>query len=199
MVKYGVIGLLSLLAGIIFNAEDQPFALSKNSASIQISGTSNLHDWTMDLKTFDCSADFVLKESQLKAIDKVAFSCNVTDLKCDNSMMENKAYAALKSKTFPEIRFMITSPVRLSSNDNNFSGNLGGDLVIAGKSVAVLIPLNGTLYNKNGADIIDVRGETELKMSDFDISPPVFMMGALKTGDKVNISFSLQFLQEPGQ
>jgi len=199
MIRYAIIGLLSLLPGNNFSAEDQSFALSKSSASIQINGTSNLHDWTMNLKTFDCYADFVFRESQINAIDKVAFSCKVTDLKSDNSMMDNKAYAALKSRVYPEIKFRMTSPVKLSPIDNNFSGNLGGDLVIAGKSVAVLIPLNGTLYNKNGALIIDVRGETELKMSDFEITPPTFLMGALKTGDKVTISFSLQFLQGPCQ
>ena len=150
MVKYGIIGLLSLLAAIIFNTEDRPFALSKNSASIKISGTSNFHDWTMNVKTFDCSAVFVLKESQLKAVDKVAFSCNATDLKCDNSMMENKAYAALKSRVFPEIRFRMTSPVKLSSNENNFSGNLGGDLVVAGKSGDVTTgTLNPSLVGYN--------------------------------------------------
>jgi len=33
-------------------------------------------------------------------------------------------------------------------------------------------------------------------MSDFDITPPTAMLGTLKTGDKVKVSFSFQFLMK---
>jgi len=200
MFKYGMIGALSLLlAGTTFNSKSQSFELSKESASITISGTSTLHDWKMYLETFDCNTNFILKGSILKGIDRVTFNCKVTDLKSDNSLMDKKAYTALKSRTFPEIKFNMISPMEISSDNNKFRNNLKGILFIAGESNAVSIPLNGTLYNKNETNIIDVRGETELKMSDFDISPPAFMMGALKTGDRITVSFVLQFLQKSGQ
>jgi hypothetical protein len=122
-----------------------------------------------------------------------------TDLISDNSLMDKKAYSALKSKIFPEIKFNMISAMEISSDNNKFRDNLRGNLSIAGKSMPILIPFNGTLSNINGINIIEVNGETELKMSDFDISPPSFMMGALKTGDRITISFSLQFLQKSEQ
>jgi len=36
-------------------------------------------------------------------------------------------------------------------------------------------------------------------MSDFGITPPVLMLGALKTGDRIIITFSLKFLQKQQQ
>jgi hypothetical protein len=200
MFKYRMIGVLSLLlAGTTFNSKSQSFELSKENASIVISGTSTLHDWKMYLKTFDCTANFIQKGSELKVIDKVTFNCMATDLISDNSLMDKKAYSALKSKIFPEIKFNMISAMEISSDNNKFRDNLRGNLFIAGKSMPILIPFNGTLSNINGINIIEVNGETELKMSDFDISPPSFMMGALKTGDRITISFSLQFLQKSEQ
>ena len=200
MIKYGIIGLLSLLlACTLNNSKSESFELSKESAFVQVSGTSPMHDWKMYLKTFDCNAEFIMKGSQVKGIDKVTFKCKAEDLKSDNSLMDNKAYSSLKSGIFPELKFNMTSPVKISLNNNKFRDKLNGNLFIAGKSIAISIPLNGTLDIKNGTTTIDVSGETELKMSDFDISPPAFLMGAQKTGDRVSISFSLQFLQKSGQ
>lgn len=197
MFKYGLIGILSLFwTGTTISSKNQSFELSKDSTSFQIMGTSNLHDWKMNLGIFDCTANFFLSGSQLKGIDEVSFNCKSTDLKSDNSLMDRKAYSALKSKTFPEIKFNMTSTIEISSTSNQFTENLKGNLSLAGKSVAVAIPVTGKLYDINGIKTIEVQGKTELKMSNFNISPPTFMMGALKTGDKVTISFSLRFLQK---
>jgi len=40
---------------------------------------------------------------------------------------------------------------------------------------------------------IACSGSEKLKMTDYKIKPPVFMLGALKTGDVLNINFSLTF------
>jgi hypothetical protein len=200
MFRYGIIGTLSLLLACTgTHSKKPPFELSKDSAFVVVSGTASIHDWKMNLITFDCYADFIMKGSEVRGIDEVTFSCKVTDLKSDNSLMDSKAYSALKSGVFPEIKFNMTSPMELSPDNNKFRDKLNGDLYIAGKSIAVSIPLNGTLYNKNGTAIIDVSGETELKMSEFDITPPSFMMGILKADDRVSVSFSLRYRQKPGQ
>jgi hypothetical protein len=200
MFKYRIIGVISLfLAGTTINCKSQSFELSRESSSILISGTSTLHDWKMYLKIFDSKANFILNGSLLKGIDAVTFSCKATDLKSDNSLMDRKAYSALKSETFPEIKFNMISAIEISSDKNKIMDNLKGNLFIAGKSVPVSIPLTGALTNINGTNIIDASGEIELKMSDFNITPPTAIMGALKTGDKIKVSFSLQFLQKSVQ
>jgi|PlaIllAssembly_1097288.scaffolds.fasta_scaffold100890_2 polyisoprenoid-binding protein YceI len=187
--------LLVSLTGTNITSEKQSFEVSKDNASILISGTSNLHDWKMHLKTFDCNADFVIEGSNIEIIDKVTFSCNAEDLKSDNSLMDKKAYSALKSKSFPQVRFDMTSPLKVNPDNNKFSANLKGNLNIAGKSSTISIPVNGIIFNQNGNNIINVNGDLVLKMSDFGISPPAFMMGALKTGDSVTVSFTMQFSQ----
>jgi polyisoprenoid-binding protein YceI len=110
--------------------------------------------------------------------------------------MDRKAYSALKVTAFPEIKFTSISAIGISPDNNKFRDNLAGNLFIAGKSVPVSIPLTGALSNINGTNKIDVSGEIELKMSDFDITPPTAMLGTLKTGDKVKVLFSFQFLMK---
>jgi hypothetical protein len=197
MFKYGMIGVLSLLlAGPIVNQKNQSFELSKEKASFLVTGTSTLHDWKMDLKIFDCNANFIVEGSRLTTIDQIAFNCKATDLKSDNSLMDKKAYSALKSGTFPEIKFNGMSPIEISVNSNKFTDNLKGTLSIAGKSIAVSIPINGTFSSINGNEIFEVSGETDLKLSNFNIDPPTAMLGVLKTGDGIKVSFSMQFTQK---
>jgi hypothetical protein len=150
----------------------------------------------MDLKIFDCNANFIMKNSRLTSIDKVAFICKTTDLKSDYSLMDKKTYSALKSGTFPEIKFNGISSMEIPAYNNKFTDNLRGNLFIAGKSITVSIPINGTLSSINGINIIDISGETDLKLSDFNIVPPTAMLGALKTGNGITVSFSLQFIQK---
>ena len=195
MFKYAIITILSLLsADDIFNSESRSFELEKNSVSFLINGTSTLHNWDMHLKTFDCKANFLIEDSRLRGIDDVIFTCSTTDLKSNNSLMDRKAYAALKSSEFPEITFKMTSAMEISPDNDKFRDSLKGNLFVAGKMIAVSVPIEGTLNNVNGQNTIKISGETELNMSDFDISPPVLMMGALKTGNKITLTFSLQFL-----
>jgi YceI-like domain. len=197
MFKYGMIGVMSLLlAGPTVNQKNQPFEISKEKESFLVTGTSTLHDWKMDLKIFDCNANFIMEGPRLTSIDQVAFNCKATDLKSDNSLMDKKAYSALKSGTFPEIKFNGISPIEISVNNNKFTDNLRGNLFIAGKSITVLIPINGTFSSINGNNIIEVSGETDLKLSSFNIVPPTAMLGTLKTGDGITVSFSLRFMQK---
>jgi hypothetical protein len=197
MFKYGMIGVISLLlAGTTVNQKSQSFELSKEKTSVLVTGTSTLHNWKMDLKIFDCNANFIMKNSRLTSIDKVAFICKTTDLKSDYSLMDKKTYSALKSGTFPEIKFNGISSMEIPAYNNKFTDNLRGNLFIAGKSITVSIPINGTLSSINGINIIDISGETDLKLSDFNIVPPTAMLGALKTGNGITVSFSMQFIQK---
>jgi hypothetical protein len=40
---------------------------------------------------------------------------------------------------------------------------------------------------------ITIKGSKELNMNDFKIKPPTAMMGTLKTGEQITVSFQLNF------
>jgi len=180
-----------VFAAIPLMAAGQNYELSKNGTTITIKGTSTLHDWKMDVKAYTSDLH-VAQNGTAASIDNVTFSCRTTDLKSESSLMDKKAYEALKSGNFPEIKFEGISKTDIVLNDNKFSGNLKGILNIAGKAETVTIPFSGSV---DGNNTINIVAEADLAMSSFNITPPTAMLGTLKTGDKISISLSLQYVK----
>jgi hypothetical protein len=193
MTRFAVFLFLVLIHTGSNKSEEGSFGLQKDNASLTISGSSTLHNWKMHLKTFDCRADFIFSSDHLSSIEQAHFRCQASDLESESSLMDKKAHSAMKSESFPEIQFDLISPAEIIYGNDKSTGNLTGKLYLAGKSETVTLPVTTGMIRQNGNDVITVNGQLELKMSDFDISPPVLMMGALKTGDAVTVSFSLQF------
>jgi hypothetical protein len=173
---------------ISFISNGQTFTISDEGNEVLIKGTSNLHDWQMVVTETSCRADFIIEGDQLKGITSVDFSCNPDDIQSDHDLMDKKTQAALKADKFPEIRFSLLSDNELTSVSGKYRGNLKGKLFIAGVAREVIVPFTATLKNNN---TVNVTGSFDLNMSDFNITPPVALLGTLKTGDKVSVFYSL--------
>jgi polyisoprenoid-binding protein YceI len=63
-----------------------------------------------------------------------------------------------------------------------------GNLTIAGVTKPVALQ---TTYTVNGDEVV-CKGSKTLKMSEYGIKAPTFMMGALKVADEVTIDLSLK-------
>jgi len=194
MTPLKILLLIIVLQAFTVTAKSQSLQLLKDSSAIHITGTSNLHNWKMEVKDFDCTASFDLNGLHITGIEKAAFECKTTGLQSYNSMMDKKAYSALKAKTSPEIRFTLSQPVSIDVNKSGFSTKINGSLEIAGKANPVQIPVSGIIANTNGSLRIGIKGTTTVDMKSYDITAPTFMMGALKTGDNVTVSFEFMFV-----
>ncbi|MRR22396.1 YceI family protein, partial [bacterium] len=73
--------------------------------------------------------------------------------------------------------------------NGEFSSTISGELTINGVMKQVAVPVQGSLTGNK----LNVRGSKTIKMSDFDVKAPVALMGTLKTGDEVTVSFDLKF------
>jgi polyisoprenoid-binding protein YceI len=185
--------LLLATAGHSLLSEGQTFELSKTGTEVAIRGTSSLHDWEMNLNAFNSGFQLSQEGSKIKGLDNVTFSCKATDIKSESSLMDRKAYDALKADDFPDIKFSGLSSTGLAAEGKIFTGNLKGKLNVAGETQDVIIPFNGTFID---SETINIIASTDLNMSSFNITPPTAMLGALKTGDKISVSFSLRFVQK---
>ena len=188
--------LLLVLTGFSLLSEGQAFELSKTGTAVVIKGTSSLHDWEMNLKAFNSGFQLNQEGSSIKALENVTFSCKATDIKSEYSLMDKKTYDALKADDFPEIKFSSISRTELVADGRKITGILEGKLHVAGEMQDVTIPFNGIFTDSKTINII---ASTDLTMSSFNITPPTAMLGALKTGDKISVSFSLQFVQRMQQ
>jgi hypothetical protein len=163
--------------------------LIKNQSIITITGTSSLHEWHESAADFNIDMKLSGEGTLLPLIDKVAFSCKTASVRSDNSIMTNKTREALQVEKHPEISFISDKQSPLAIDGRGFSSTVTGTLVINGVKRNVSIPVEGSLTGNN----LSIKGSASLKMSDYNIRPPTAIMGTLKTGDEVTVSFDLKF------
>jgi polyisoprenoid-binding protein YceI len=84
----------------------------------------------------------------------------------------------------------MTSATVAPTQGNNYQIKAYGKLQIAGVTKDVMLLANAV---QNSDKTINCSGTEKLKMSDYGIKPPTFMLGALKVADEVNINFNLKF------
>lgn len=182
--------LTSLLVVAMCSASaSQSPALIKKESEIKISGTSNLHNWHEVARDFSVAMNMSAGESATAIIDRIEFSCIASSITSDNSIMTKKTHEALRVEKHPEITFSSGGQSSILVRNGEFSVILTGDLTINGVKRQVAIPVQGYL---SGA-MLHVNGSTKIKMSDYEIKAPTALMGTLKTGDDVTVSFNLKF------
>jgi polyisoprenoid-binding protein YceI len=161
------------------------------NADIKVLGTSNLHNWTMEAKDITCSAKFNFlpgNGNQPKSLTELSLSVPVKNLKSGESSMDSRAYTALKAKTYTDIAFVLTSATIVPGQKDHFLIRGTGNLSIAGVTNPVSMDVNCQV-SPDG--IITCIGSEKLKMTDYQIKPPTFMLGALKTGNDLTINFTV--------
>lgn len=183
-----IIPFILLFAASTAGSAQSPALLRKES-QIKISGTSNLHDWHEVANNFSIDIALSADESVTPVIDRVLLTCLAASITSDNSIMTNKTHEALRVEKHPEITFASAKESSLIVGNGEFSSTITGELTINGVSKQVAVPVQGSLA---GTRLI-VKGSKTIKMSDFQVKAPVALMGTLKTGDDVTVSFDLKF------
>jgi len=159
------------------------------SSTMIIHGTSSIHDWQMEVTDLECSATLLVTGNYINSIRETRFLCKTKSIISDYKLMNNKTYEALKADEFSIITFTMTNAGDISLPGNEFNGSINGFLSIAGEIKEIDVPFRGRLLT-NGQ--VELEGRVPLKMSEFNIDPPTALMGTLKTGDEVWISYSLK-------
>jgi len=188
----GIIGFTGLTA---FTGTHRPTSALKvavaGNADIKVLGTSNLHNWTMEAKNITCSAKFNFgpgNGNEPKSLTELNLTVPVKDLKSGESSMDSRAYTALKAKTFTDISFSLTSATIVPGQKDHFLIKGAGNLSIAGVTKPVSMDVNCQVSTDG---LITCTGSEKLKMTDYQIKPPTFMLGAFKTGNDLTINFTL--------
>jgi polyisoprenoid-binding protein YceI len=154
-----------------------------------LAGTSTLHNWTMTAHAFTGTATVSLSSSnQLTAVSAFSLQLPVQNLKSESDGMNSNAYEALKSDKNKDIWFKLTSATVTSSGGSKYRIAALGNLTIAGVTKA--ITLNTTAQvNANGS--ISCSGSVPILLSNFGIERPSFMLGTMKVGDKMTLTYNL--------
>ena len=190
--KRYLVKLLTVIVLISINAFTQK-AYSQASykvtagSEVKVSGTSTLHDWSMLASNFICEGNFIVKGGQLQEVSSLNFIFPVKSLKSPKEKeMEERAYKALKEDQFKNITFKLTQATVVPQQKII---KATGNLTISGVTNEITIQ---TDYVINADETITCKGTKPIKMSDFKLKPVSLMLGAIKTGDALNIDLLLK-------
>ncbi len=166
----------------------QDYQLQKAKSTLQVEGTSTLHDWSLDASELTGNAAVTVADNKVSAIDKLNFTVKVEGLKSHKSGMDKNTYKALKSDQHPTIMYEFSRVISIADVAGGQLIKTGGKLTIAG--VTKSIYLDVTAKTTGG---ISFNGSTTFKMSDYGVEPPVALMGTVKTGDEITIKFNVNY------
>jgi len=162
---------------------------TSNSIDLVVSGTSTLHDWDMKSVKANCTAAFTLNGAgHITELTALSFSTPAVALKSEHTSMDNNAYKALKTDKAPAITYTMTSAAVTQGDAGLVTVKCAGKLTIAGTTKDAEIV---AIVKPNADNTLAVSGSRTISMKDFNVQPPTFMLGTIKTGNDVTLKFNL--------
>ncbi len=160
-----------------------------DSHEITIRGTSNLQSWSAEVEQVEGDFLLVLEDGLVTEIQNIQFRADATSIKgSEGRRMDAKIYETLKTDKHPEITFVLREILALYENPGTARVTSRGVLTLAGVSRVIELQAVGVVLPDGS---VRFSGTHALKMSDFRMSAPTAMFGALRTGDEVEIDFSV--------
>jgi polyisoprenoid-binding protein YceI len=165
--------------------------LSFASARVSIAGTSNIHAYTASTTSVRVTrvelaegvAGATLWDAivEPRAIDAFEIVIPAASLSSPKEGLDKNMHKALKVQEHPDITF------RLRRLEAGTAGSLKavGMLQIAGVEREIALDIK----TERRDSTLAVKGEVQLLMTDYGITPPKAMLGMLKTDPKVTVAF----------
>ena len=164
----------------------QALKLNAKGSSMTISGTTNVHDWKS--KVTQITAVIVFNSD--KKVQSMSVDVPVKSIKSDESLMDKKTYEAFNADKNPAISFRLTEVNSMQISGSDISVAVTGNLTMAGVTRKISLKSTGKILKPG---VYEFKGSVALKMTDFGMKPPTALMGVMKVGDGVNLSYTVLF------
>jgi len=168
-----------------------PSTQTLKSFKMSVSGTSTLHNWESGVTALSVKSDIkVSTEGGLEAINSLVVEVDAKSIQSEHgSMMDKKTWESLKANQYPKITYQLTNvesitPLTAGEYDIKTTGNL----TIAGVKQSIDLSVKGKLLNNGN---LTFKGAKKIKMTDFKIDAPTALMGTIKTGNEITVSFDI--------
>ncbi|MBV8201589.1 MAG: YceI family protein, partial [Acidobacteria bacterium] len=122
------------------------------------------------------------------ALKDLRVAVPVAGLKSGESGLDKNLQKTLKQEAAPAIRFTLLDYKAEAARDGSLLVKARGRLAIAGVEKDAVVEASCRF----GPAGVEVTGAKDVLMTDFGIKPPVMMLGAVKTADKVVVRFALK-------
>jgi hypothetical protein len=184
--KQLLIAIVALVFFQVNNLAAQTFKVK--SFAMAVKGTSSIHDWESQVERLDCKTSYKVEENILIDIREAVVKIPVQSIKSPKGkLMDNRTYKAFNFEKYPFIVFTLSGK---KIDASNLTADLKGSVSMAGATRPIDLAIS---YNVLANGDLRIVGSKEIKMTEFNMEPPTAMMGAIKVGDEVVISFDIVF------
>jgi len=185
-----VLGSLLMLCVTTQISVAQTYELNNSSSTLEVEGTSNIHDWELTAEDQQGKLIAELADGQLVEISKLDFIVKAESLESGKSGMNKNTYKALNTDKYSQIVYRLTKVINIDcTTQGKCKVTTIGDLTIAGTTK----PINITFDAQVTESQILLTGNKTLNMTEYGIEPPKALFGTITTGEKVNIKFQSYF------
>ncbi|MDG5766597.1 YceI family protein [Balneolales bacterium ANBcel1] len=184
-------------------AENRSTVFRINDVSFTLTGTSNVRDWEITSDTFSGvvreSASFFQADVENGNpdtwFDEVHVSVPASSLDSGIGAMNQAMHSTLKSDEHPELSYELEEVKAISV------GEADREYVLVIRGVAQAAGAYHQLEHEvtissDNPDQFVVFGEFQVRFADFDLEPPSFMRGALRTDEDVLVSFRFTMVRD---
>jgi polyisoprenoid-binding protein YceI len=156
-----------------------------NAASFIVSGNCSLGAWNIRSNNATGEARIETSGNAISKIEKLLIDLPSESLTSRNPIMRRHAHNALRIDEFPDISYSLIEVESIVDSKITTIGNL----TIKGQTKTVKVSGEG-IINESG---IMIKGSHQLRMTDFNIEPPVFALGMVRSEDEIEIDFEVTF------
>lgn len=115
----------------------------------------------------------------------------VTTFRCGNRVMESDMRAALKADRHPNVAFTfrrLRGGVEHDLDSGLYHATIAGDLTLAGVTRPIDVKISAQRLSRSS---FRVRAVLPLRMTDFGITPPSALFGAIRARNGLTVQFDL--------
>jgi polyisoprenoid-binding protein YceI len=102
--------------------------------------------------------------------------------------MDSRTYKSVNAPKYPNVTYKLNSATVTTIEKNKYLIKAKGDLTISGKTQPVTLEVTAVI---NADNTITCSGSEKIKLTDYGIKPPSFMLGTMKVADDLTIQFTL--------
>lgn len=206
--------VLILLLAVPAMAEEATSLFAAPASQLVLEGWSNVAPWRCKGTALDGRMDVAAPLARINhLIDRIedgnivplianpasatfpqpAFhlSVPVSGFRCGNARMERDLSGALKAAQYPSIEFRFTGlagGIHHDIDGSTYNANITGVLSLAGASRNIRLDVEA---QRLAPDRFRLRARLPLRMTDFRITPPTALFGAIKARDELAVRFDL--------
>jgi polyisoprenoid-binding protein YceI len=167
------------------NGFSQVLKINSQKSSMTISGTTNVHNFKSKVTQISGEMTFADKQPKTMRIE-----IPVKSIVSDEKLMDKKTYEAFNEPKNPKIVFTMTDVTSMQINGNQATVKVVGNLTMAGVTKKVTLTSTG---KKTKAGTYEFSGSTQIAFTDYGMKPPTAMLGVMKVGNIITLSYNVTF------